>query len=210
MIPVKGKSYITQGYGKTPFSQSPTGLKAYKNFPGGIHPGIDFGTSGINLPAISTIAGKVVRASLDGGWGNHVEVEGQDGWRRQYAHLDSISVKVGDMVVEGQELGRVGNTGSSTATHLHFGHRKSKLVGWEYRDPSVDWLPTQEKAPKAIKRRLIKSKTSPGVFVYNDKERWSIPTWPTKLFLFGEEAIEEVGEDVISKIPLVGTLPTIE
>ena len=139
MLPIKGKCYQTQGYGLTEYARSPEGKKAYKNFPGGIHPGLDFGTAGINLPAIATVPGKVVRASMDGGWGNHVEIQGADGWRRQYAHLQSISVKEGEMVEAGQEVGKVGNTGASTGTHLHWGHRKSKLMGgWEYRDPSSD------------------------------------------------------------------------
>ena len=62
--------YVTQKYGLTDFAKSSVGKIAYKNFPGGIHPGIDLGTKGINLPAISTCDGVVVQAGKNGGWGN--------------------------------------------------------------------------------------------------------------------------------------------
>lgn len=209
-FPIRGHCYITQEFGATSFAKSAFGKKLYKNF-GGIHPGIDLGTGGINLPIVSLIDGKVVRASLDGGWGNHVEVEGKDGWRRQYGHLSFINVKVGDKVVVGQELGKVGNTGSSTATHLHYANRKSKLVGWEYRDPSIDFkeVPQQPIMPKG---KLIKS-TFPfekSVFVYNGKVKFPIPDWPTKVFLFGDLGIEGVEPDILDKIPTGPLIPSLQ
>lgn len=54
--------------------------------------------------------------------GNHVIVDMGDGRFALYAHLQpgSVTVAEGDRVRPGQRLGRVGNTGSSTAPHLHF------------------------------------------------------------------------------------------
>jgi len=54
--------------------------------------------------------------------GNHVIVDMGDGRYALYAHMQpgSVTVEVGDRVRPGQRLGRVGNTGSSTAPHLHF------------------------------------------------------------------------------------------
>lgn len=55
--------------------------------------------------------------------GNHVVVQMDDGVHAFYGHLivDSITVKIGDTVAVGQLLGLLGNTGNSTAPHLHFG-----------------------------------------------------------------------------------------
>ena len=54
--------------------------------------------------------------------GNHVILELSAGVYAFYAHLKpgSVSVRAGDQVVKGQPLGRTGNSGSSTGTHLHF------------------------------------------------------------------------------------------
>lgn len=53
--------------------------------------------------------------------GNHVVIEIAPGTYVFYAHLKrgSINVKPGDRVVPGQELGRLGNTGNTSAPHLH-------------------------------------------------------------------------------------------
>lgn len=136
--PIKGPYYPTQKYGLTDFAKTAVGKAAYKNFPGGIHPGVDFGTKGKSLPVIATCDGEVTRASMDGGWGNHVVVKGSDGWGRQYCHLASISVQAGKIVKMGDELGKVGTTGASTGIHLHYGHRIQKGSGYEYRDPSAE------------------------------------------------------------------------
>ena len=37
-----------------------------------------------------------------------------------YAHCDKVYVKEGDTVLQGQEIGEVGNTGNTTGPHLHF------------------------------------------------------------------------------------------
>lgn len=208
---IDGHHYITQGYGLTEFAKSSQGKSYYKNFPGGIHPGIDFGTRGLKLPVISPVTGKVVRAAWDGGWGYHIEVEAsKDGWRRQFAHLSAMSVREGQEVKIGQLLGHVGSTGSSTAVHLHFGHRRRKaLGGWEYRDPSIDLVDPQEEPPMP-KGKLIKGDTDSAVYIYNGKEKFPIPNWGTFVFLFGEKAkIETVDDGIISKIPTGQILPPI-
>lgn len=208
MTPIIGTHYETQGYGRTSFARSAQGQKIYKAF-GGIHPGLDFGTKGLNLEVVATCLGEIVRASLDGGWGNHIELKGSDGWRRQYAHLSAIYVKVGQKVTTGTILGRVGTTGASTGVHLHYGHRKSKLTGgWEYRDPSVDLQETLP-APAFPTARLIKGRNSPGIFVWNKKEKFKLPDWETYVFLFSDEKFEEVEEDVITKIPEGEAFPSM-
>jgi murein DD-endopeptidase MepM/ murein hydrolase activator NlpD len=55
--------------------------------------------------------------------GNHVIIRMRPGVFALYAHMltGSVRVKVGDRVQTGQELGRLGNSGNTTAPHLHFG-----------------------------------------------------------------------------------------
>lgn len=211
--PILGVCYVTQGYGLTDFAKSATGRRAYKNFPGGVHPGIDFGTHGKPLEVIALVPGKIVNVTTNDGWGGHVELEGADGWRRQYAHLSSISCKVGQMVKRGDVLGKVGNTGASTGTHLHYGNRRRKaLGGWEYRDPSPDFLDVVLPPPPAIKRgELIMSDEKPDVFVYTGTKKHAIPDWPTKVLLFGEggDNIKTLPQDFVAKIPSGDPIPSL-
>jgi murein DD-endopeptidase MepM/ murein hydrolase activator NlpD len=57
------------------------------------------------------------------GAGNHVIVEIEPGVWAFYAHLQegSVAVEIGDQVVTGQPIGRLGNSGNSIGPHLHFG-----------------------------------------------------------------------------------------
>lgn len=53
--------------------------------------------------------------------GNHVMIKhGDSGYFTLYAHLEKVSVKTGQSVKAGDSLGTVGNTGRSTAPHLHY------------------------------------------------------------------------------------------
>lgn len=63
---------------------------------------------------------------IDGGWnggyGNFVLLEHPfgDGVRTRYAHLEKISVQIGDYVKQGQTIGLMGESGDATGCHLHF------------------------------------------------------------------------------------------
>jgi len=52
--------------------------------------------------------------------GNHLVVDHGNGEFSFYAHLSEVGKKVGDKVAKGEVIGKVGNTGNSTAPHLHF------------------------------------------------------------------------------------------
>jgi murein DD-endopeptidase MepM/ murein hydrolase activator NlpD len=86
---------------------------------GKLHKGID-----IARPSDRTIKaadnGSVVSAGFDGGYGNKVVINHNNGLKTVYAHLDSISVSVGQVVSQGEKIGVMGSTGHSTGVHLHF------------------------------------------------------------------------------------------
>jgi murein DD-endopeptidase MepM/ murein hydrolase activator NlpD len=65
-------------------------------------------------------AGRVVFSGEQGGYGNTVVVEHQDGTKSRYAHLSAILVTSGAHVAAGEALGRAGHTGRATGTHVHF------------------------------------------------------------------------------------------
>lgn len=86
---------------------------------GKMHKGID-----IARPSDRTIKaadnGVVESAGWDGGYGNKIVINHQNGMKTIYAHLDSMSVSVGDTVSRGSKIGVMGTTGQSTGVHLHF------------------------------------------------------------------------------------------
>jgi murein DD-endopeptidase MepM/ murein hydrolase activator NlpD len=86
---------------------------------GKMHKGID-----IARPSDRTIKaadnGVIESAGWDGGYGNKVVINHQNGMKTTYAHLDSISVSVGQTVSRGAKIGIMGTTGQSTGVHLHF------------------------------------------------------------------------------------------
>lgn len=72
---------------------------------------------------VASQGGTVVSAGWNaGGYGNYVIIDHGNGYKTLYAHMvtGSITVQAGQRVVQGQKLGRMGNTGRSTGTHLHF------------------------------------------------------------------------------------------
>lgn len=73
-----------------------------------------------------------------GGYGNYVIIDHGDGIYSLYAHMyaNSITVFAGDTVEQGQVIGKMGTSGNSTGTHLHFEIRN----GGNTRDFKVDPL----------------------------------------------------------------------
>ncbi|BFV59305.1 M23 family metallopeptidase [Kitasatospora sp. CMC57] len=101
---------------------------AGSNWSSGHHTGVDFRAStGTSVKAIT--AGTVVSAGNGGAYGNEVIVKHADGKYSEYAHLSSISVRVGQSVSAGQQLGLSGATGNVTGPHLHFEVRTGPNYG---------------------------------------------------------------------------------
>jgi murein DD-endopeptidase MepM/ murein hydrolase activator NlpD len=83
------------------------------------HHGLDIAVP-IGTPIRSTQAGRVVQAGWNNqGYGNLVILENGP-YRTYYAHLDQVSVQVGDTLGSGAVVGLSGNTGNSTGPHLHY------------------------------------------------------------------------------------------
>ncbi len=84
------------------------------------HAGDDFSAK-IGTPVKCTGDGVVSKAKFDTRFGNYIEVDHGFGYKTIYAHLkDGLLVKKGDKVKRGQSIARLGNTGRSTAPHLHY------------------------------------------------------------------------------------------
>ena len=83
------------------------------------HRGIDF-VGKKNRNVLATADGVVVTAGKEGAYGQMIEIEHGYGLATRYAHLGSISVKVGQKVQEGDIIGQQGNSGRSTGSHLHY------------------------------------------------------------------------------------------
>ena len=73
----------------------------------------------------SATDGQVVLASEEGDYGKHIKVQIGE-VSIIYAHCNSLYVKEGDMVTQGQEIAEIGSTGNSTGPHLHFEIRISE------------------------------------------------------------------------------------
>ena len=96
------------GYRRDPFSNK------YK-----FHDGHDY-SSGIGTDVHSTANGRVRKSKYWGTFGNYIEIDHGNGYVTAYGHLSKRDVRKGDKVFRGQKIGESGNTGRSTAPHLHY------------------------------------------------------------------------------------------
>lgn len=97
--------------------------------PGGIitqaihgYNGVDIATNG-KTPILAAASGEVIRSKQggwNGGYGNYVVIDHNNGVQTLYAHNTSNIVYVGEYVEQGQVIGYMGSTGRSTGQHLHF------------------------------------------------------------------------------------------
>lgn len=76
-------------------------------------------------PVIATASGEVIEVeNQPNGYGRFIVLKHDDAYTTKYAQLSSQEVKVGDRVKKGEMIGKVGNSGRSTAPHLHYEIRK--------------------------------------------------------------------------------------
>jgi len=111
MLPVGGK--VTSGYGWREDPVRP--VAGEKRF----HRGVDFiGRTGDPIKA--AMKGTVLHIDNNPNLGNFIILKHDGGYQTLYAHLSAYSVKTGDTVAQGQEIGKIGATGYTTGPHLHF------------------------------------------------------------------------------------------
>jgi murein DD-endopeptidase MepM/ murein hydrolase activator NlpD len=90
------------------------------------HTGVDI----IAAPGTDVMAaagGVVATSAYVAEYGNIVEVDHDNGLTSRYAHLSRSLVRVGDVVMKGQIIARVGATGRTTGPHLHFEVREKGI-----------------------------------------------------------------------------------
>ena len=105
------------------------------------HTGIDIPASG-GTPILACKSGQVVTSAYHYSYGNYVVVDHGGGNSTLYAHMSSRGVSEGQMVTQGQTIGYVGTTGSSTGTHLHLEVRDNYTrVDPETKFPSLSLTP---------------------------------------------------------------------
>lgn len=131
--PIRGHITSLYGWRRHPFNGS-------RQF----HPGLDIGA--VTGTAIhSTGKGLVVFAGDGGTYGNLIIIRHKDNYYSIYAHSSKLIIKKGQVVKQGQIIARVGNTGLSTGSHLHFEMKK----GTERVNPLIA-LKIRDKVPLGI------------------------------------------------------------
>jgi murein DD-endopeptidase MepM/ murein hydrolase activator NlpD len=96
-----------------------------------LHTGLDFPAE-IGTPILAAAGGMVITREWHPGYGHVLEIDHGNGLVTRYAHCSSIEVEVGALVKRGQLVAKVGNSGRSTGSHLHF----EVLVDGSPQDPA--------------------------------------------------------------------------
>jgi murein DD-endopeptidase MepM/ murein hydrolase activator NlpD len=106
--PLEGRINSGFGYRKDPFRSSI-----------GFHSGVDIDAK-FGDPVVATADGVVKKTGWQGSYGKTVVLQHEEGFETIYGHLSKISVEEGQKVKVGEVIGKAGNTGRSTGTHLHY------------------------------------------------------------------------------------------
>ncbi|MHB1393707.1 MAG: M23 family metallopeptidase [Clostridia bacterium] len=109
IMPVTASITAGFGYRKNPFTSRGSEF----------HRGTDFAAS-YGQTAVATGDGIVMFSGWNAGYGRMVIISHGYGITTLYAHNSKLLVKQGDKVKKGQAITKVGNTGRSTGTHLHY------------------------------------------------------------------------------------------
>jgi murein DD-endopeptidase MepM/ murein hydrolase activator NlpD len=109
IMPVTASITAGFGYRRNPFTSRGSEF----------HKGTDFAAS-YGQAAVATGDGIVIFSGWNSGYGRMVIISHGYGFTTLYGHNSKLLVKQGDKVKKGQAISKVGNTGRSTGTHLHY------------------------------------------------------------------------------------------
>ena len=116
------------------------------------HKGTDYAAAR-GTPIKAAGDGKVIYASVKGGYGKTIIIQHGQKYRTLYAHLNGYrkGIRVGKRVKQGQTIGYVGSTGLATGPHLHYEFHVNGVV----RNPLTVKLPKAKAIPKTEKDRFL-------------------------------------------------------
>ena len=100
------------------------------------HEGVDIAAP-TGTPIFAAAKGRVVRAGWVVGYGYAVELDHGFGFSTLYGHASSLIAQQGQEVLRGELIARVGSTGISTSSHLHYEVRVDGVP----QDPTTYILP---------------------------------------------------------------------
>ena len=106
---------VTEGYLNSGYGYRKDPIDGIRRF----HHGQDFSVFR-GAPIQSPADGTVKRTGYRGGFGKYIIIDHGYGYETKFLHLSKINVKKGQSVVRGELIGETGNSGRSTAPHLHY------------------------------------------------------------------------------------------
>jgi murein DD-endopeptidase MepM/ murein hydrolase activator NlpD len=109
------------------------------------HTGIDCSNYRSGDPVVATGDGKITFAGWEGGYGRCIIIAHAYGYMTRYGHMERLVVHSGQFVKQGQTIGYVGNSGTSTGPHTHY----EVLMGKRYLNP-MDYLWANAKAHQIL------------------------------------------------------------
>jgi murein DD-endopeptidase MepM/ murein hydrolase activator NlpD len=116
------------------------------------HEGIDIAMPK-GTPLYAIVDGKILSVGNNAVAGNFVTLKDSKGTEYTYSHLDSTEVTSGQEVKQGNLIGKSGNTGRSTAPHLHFGVKEQG----KFREPVLQELQNAISQAKKISDASIEN-----------------------------------------------------
>ncbi|WP_411766406.1 peptidoglycan DD-metalloendopeptidase family protein [Winogradskyella sp. A3E31] len=146
------------------------------------HRGTDFAAPN-GTPIMATANGTITKSSYTRGNGKYVKIRHNATYETQYLHMSRRAVKVGQFVKQGDIIGYVGNTGSSSGNHVCYRFWKNgKQV-----DPFRQKLPEAEPISDSLKAKYLD-------FIVPVKEQLD------NIILIEDSALELPKEDYITEI----------